>query len=89
VRKAGGDEHDPRNSLTVCISCHATHHHTGPLALVVLRPENYAYALELLGPAAYDYLRRRYVSEDMRLDRLLADDLVHVHHAASAGTHGA
>lgn len=89
IRSAGGDEHDPRNSLTVCISCHATHHHTGPLALVVLRPENYAYAAELMGPAAYDYLRRRYASEDMRLDRLLEEDPVRERTPSAAGTHGA
>lgn len=74
VRRAGGDVYDPRNGLTLCGVCHATHHgqlDRGKVALSVLRDENYDFAFELLGPAAYDYLRRHYSGEDPRLDALL------------------
>jgi hypothetical protein len=40
-----------------------------PLAL--LPDAAYAFAADTFGAAAYDYLRRRYVGEDSRLDAIL------------------
>ena len=73
IRRAGGDPWDPRDSMTLCVSCHTSHHKalrlTLPLALV---PDAaIAFAGDLMGPAAYDYLRRRYGGEDPRVDALL------------------
>lgn len=74
VERVGGEVWDPRNSLTLCDGCHSSHHRRGSriVPLSVLRDENYEYAAELLGrEAAYEYLRRRYVGEDPRLNALL------------------
>lgn len=73
VRRVGGDPYDGRNALLVCISCHMSHHRRGRrvIPLVALRDENYEFAVELLGAAAFDYLRRRYVGEDPRLQAVL------------------
>lgn len=72
VDREGGDISDPRNSLTLCVRCHDSHHGLGRIDLSKLRDENYAFAAELFGAdAAYEYLRRRYVGVDQRLDRLL------------------
>ena len=74
VRRHGGDEWDPRNALLLCDSCHLRHHNRCPaLPATVLRSENIAFAVELLGaPAAYEYLRRRYTGDDPRLEALIA-----------------
>lgn len=74
VRAKGGDRWDPDNSLTLCFVCHSSHHRKGryTVPLIALRDENYAFAFDLMGPAAYDYLRRYYVGEDPRLDALLS-----------------
>ena len=72
IRRVGGDVWDPRDALTLCNSCHGRHHQRGrPVPLALLANENYEFAWELLGSAAYDYLRRRYSGEDPRLDTLL------------------
>lgn len=72
IRSHGGDEWNPRDALLLCAACHQSHHKRGRvLPLVALRDENYEYAFELLGPAAYDYLRRYYAGDDPRLDALL------------------
>lgn len=73
VRDKKGDPWNPADSLTLCNGCHCRHH-AAPnwkLPLSYLRDENYAFAFDLMGPAAYDYLRRRYDGEDPRLDALL------------------
>jgi hypothetical protein len=68
------DVWDGRNSLALCAAHHTTHHHQiTPLPLAALRDENFAFAFEIMGAAAYDYLRRRYVGEDSRLGALLID----------------
>ena len=70
VRDAGGEVYDPRDGLTLCRVCHAAHHgqqDRGKVPLSLLRDENYEFAFELLGPAAFDYLRRRYAGNDRRL----------------------
>lgn len=73
VRREGGDVYDPRNALTLCISCHTSHHRRGSrtVPLRVLRDANYEFAFELLGAAAFDYLRRRYTGGDPRLQQWL------------------
>lgn len=61
VLQAKGDLWDPRNGMTVGSRCHESHHnasHRIPLGL--LSPENWAFAKELLGPAAEDYIARHY-----------------------------
>lgn len=84
VKREGGDRWDPRNALRLCVSCHSSHHRRGRVVpLVALRDENYEFAAELLGSAAYDYLRRRYAGEDPRLDMMLRDIEAA---AASSGT---
>lgn len=74
VRREGGDIYDPRNALRLCVSCHSSHHRRGSkiVPLAALRDENYEFAFELLGAAAFDYLRRRYSGDDVRLHRWLA-----------------
>lgn len=77
VRREHGDQWDPRNSLTVCVDCHASHHAggSGRLLLTALRDENYVFAAELFGaPAAFEWLRRRYAGFDRRHDLLLEED---------------
>lgn len=68
VKREGGDRWDPRNALRLCVSCHSSHHRRGRvLPLRALRDVNFEFAFELLGPAAYDYLTRRYAGDDPRL----------------------
>lgn len=50
-----------RNSMRLCSACHARHHNrTAPLPLSILTEEHLAYAREVLGDRAMDYLSRRY-----------------------------
>lgn len=52
---------DPRNALRLCRSCHFRHHQGNhPIPFNVLTPANVAYAKEVLGEYAMDYLNRRY-----------------------------
>lgn len=76
VRLEGGPIFDARNSLTLCRECHLGHHHSGKkLGIGRLRDVNFAFAAQLLGPAAaHSYLSRRYAGDDERLDALLNDD---------------
>lgn len=72
VRRASGDVWDPRNALTLCDCCHLAHHRRGRLIPTSVLPDAALdFAFELLGPAAFDYLTRRYGPPDDRLlDRL-------------------
>ena len=56
--------------------CPVCGHHNGTrrFSLALLPDVAYEFAGELMGPAAYDYLRRRYDGEDPRLDALLLED---------------
>lgn len=77
VRDAGGDLWDVRNSLTLCDGmhgCHGRHHNRmRPVRLTVLPDVAFEFAVELLGTGpAYEYLRRRYLGSDPRLDALLS-----------------
>lgn len=67
-----GDPDDDRNLVPLCLACHGAHHNRqAPLPLRVLPDGAFAFAEDLLGAgAAYEYLRRRYAGEDMRLDAL-------------------
>lgn len=72
VEGAGGDVWDPRNRLMLCEGCHADHH--GPnwrVPLLLLPDRCIAFAVELLGAAAFDYLTRRYDGEDPRVAAIL------------------
>ena len=64
---------DPRNLVPVAFACHGAHHgRSRPFELGALPDEVFEFTGELLGPAGFDYLRRRYVGEDPRLDALLS-----------------
>lgn len=60
VRKRGGDEWDLRNRLSLRPACHMAHHAGRKIDQSKLRPENVAFARELLGEAAQEYLDRHY-----------------------------
>lgn len=71
VERAKGDRWDPTNMLRLCWAHHGSLHARGDFPLVALPSAALAFAGCLLGPAAYDYLRRRYAGEDPRVDALL------------------
>lgn len=73
VEREGGDVKDPRNLVPVAFACHGAHHgRSRPFELAVLPDEVFTFAGDLLGPAGFDYLRRRYVGDDQRLEALLS-----------------
>ena len=77
LRAEGLPQWDVRGALRVCDeiagNCHARHHNRRePIALTKLTDENIAYAFEVLGAGAYDYLRLRYAGDDPRLESHLA-----------------
>lgn len=58
----------------MAFDCHLAHHGRSRVLPLERLPDSvFAFAVELLGPAAFDYLRRRYGGEDVRLDALLAE----------------
>jgi hypothetical protein len=53
---------DPRNVLRLCRDCHMNHHAgIAPIPLTALTQANLAYAFDVLGEFARDYLYRRYL----------------------------
>lgn len=65
-------ETDRRNIVVVAFDCHGGHHSGARrLPLHVLPDAVFEFAGELMGPAAFDYLERRYAGGDPRLDALL------------------
>jgi hypothetical protein len=60
--------HDSRNCMALCLDCHFQHHN-GPVErkinIASISDENLAYAFEVLGSYAYDYLRRHYGHHDL------------------------
>lgn len=66
---------DPRNLVPVAFTCHGAHHgRSRPLSLHMLPASAFAFASEQLGAGyAYEYLRRRYSGDDLRLERLLEE----------------
>lgn len=78
VRRVGGDLGDPRNFMRIESDAHERHHNRSRvLQLEALPDAAFEFARELLGSAAYDYLRRRYGGRDDRLDALLNDHESH------------
>jgi hypothetical protein len=66
---------DPRNLMDLCFDCHMSHENwSRRLTKAQLPAEAFAFAREL---------------GEFAVVRLERDYPVHVHHAASAGTHGA
>lgn len=67
---------DPRDMVPMTTVCHERHHcRSKPLSLAVLPDAAFEFAVEVLGAGrAYNWLRRRYVGEDTRLDALLDDE---------------
>lgn len=77
LRNRGLPSHDDRNLMALCSDCHYAHHNPGvrieaKLPLILLTDENIAYAFEVLGDYAYDYLKARYRGHDDRLEARLA-----------------
>jgi|SRR3954454_19546727 hypothetical protein len=64
----GLPKYDRRNCMALCMDCHFNHHN-GPMDrkinIASLSEENLAYAFEVLGAYAYDYLRRHYGHHDL------------------------
>ena len=73
VRRASGDEWDPRNAMTLCTSCHGHHQRGRVIPLTSLSAGALEFAVDLLGAGpAFEYLRRRYAGDDPRLESHLA-----------------
>jgi hypothetical protein len=62
VRRRGFPKWDPRNMLRLCVPCHMgrQHNRQDPVPITALLPQNLAYAAEVLGDYADDYLQRYY-----------------------------
>lgn len=75
VRKRGGDEWDPRNAISLCISCHARQHSGTSFRILVcdLPGEFWSFGKELLGDALWDYLARHYDDGNTKLEDLLVN----------------
>jgi hypothetical protein len=76
LRTQGKPLYDARNSMRLCINCHAAHHDRSKVVpLSKLTDEHLAYAFEVLGAAAHYYLSQRYevgFEGEARLDGWLA-----------------
>lgn len=74
VKKHGGDHYDPANQMGLCVKCHRAHHdRVWVLPVSLIRDRTIEFGVQLLGPALYDYLARRYsgASADPRLRALI------------------
>ena len=74
VRRGLDPDADLRCGMALCRDCHDAHHAggAGQIPIRRLRDETLDFAFEVLGPYAYDYLRRRYGGDDPRLESRLA-----------------
>lgn len=74
IRRCGGNKWEPNAGITLCENCHWSQHSPKGirLPLASLRDENIQYAFSLMGPRAYDYLRRFYSGSDPRVEDLLS-----------------
>lgn len=74
IRRGIDPDADLRCGMALCRECHDRHHSGGPgkIALRTLRDDSLDFAFEVLGPYAYDHLRRRYGGDDPRLESRLA-----------------
>lgn len=62
---------DPRNLVPVALACHGNHHSKSrPYTLAVLPDSVYEFAAELMGPRAFNWLRRYYAGFDRRHENL-------------------
>lgn len=72
LRRQGLPEWDTRNALRLCPltgGCHGGQtSKLHKIQLTNLLDENIAYAFEVMGAAAYFYLRRHYAGEDPRVE---------------------
>lgn len=64
-------KNDPRNLMDLCVGCHLGRFGHHRLSVKELSEDALDFAFELLGPKAYDYLRRRYAGDDPRLETRL------------------
>jgi hypothetical protein len=81
---------DDRNLVAVCVHCHVDHHNVVKrLPLSVLPDSVFEFAAEVLGgPAAYEYLVRRYEGKsDGRLRALISDTFTPVEITAMEDSH--
>ena len=61
LKRHGGRIFDPANCLPLCFACHQAHHsRSRVLPVSVLDDGHVAFAYDLMGEAALDYLRRYY-----------------------------
>lgn len=61
LERRGAPLFDVRNVLRLCRDCHFRHHQgAAPIPKTVLTSVNLAYATEILGDFAMDYINRRY-----------------------------
>jgi 5-methylcytosine-specific restriction endonuclease McrA len=61
LRRLRAPTHNVRNAMRLCQRCHERHHNrTSPIPLAALSAEQLAYAEEVLGERAMDYLTQRY-----------------------------
>lgn len=70
LESRGLPKYDKRNMMALCADCHFNHHHgpyTNMIPLALLSDENVAYAYEVLGSYAFDYLREKYAGDDERV----------------------
>jgi hypothetical protein len=73
LEDAGVPVYDSRNSMRLCVECHASHHGRSKVVpLVKLTDMHIEYAFLALGAAAHSYLNLRYDGEDPRVDEYLA-----------------
>lgn len=71
-RNAPDSVFDQRNALRLLKRVHERHTNAYQrVPLVALRAENIAFAFDVMGPAAYDYLKRHYSGEDPRIEAAL------------------
>lgn len=72
LRRRGLPKYDHANLMALCVDCHFNHHNGSKrIPLSLLTEENLEYAFNILGAYAYDWLRRRYAGEDLRLEERL------------------
>lgn len=60
LKRRGLPLYDVRNVFPICQDCHMNAHSTRPIPYRKLPPRSIAYAYEVLGDYAGDYLRRKY-----------------------------
>lgn len=75
LRRLRVDAGAPESCVPVCLHCHARHHDGTPwkIPLAVIPDDRIQFALAAMGPACYDYLLRRYLGDDPRLESLISE----------------